>query len=94
MVEPEREKTMPEDMVAELMQYVQMETSQFPMNKRFAVERYMRTFLRRLTKIELRAAVRVFNKRGILHPDITYKINQASEGYDNYVMGNRKRYFR
>jgi hypothetical protein len=85
VVEPERKKAMPEDMVAELMQYVQMETSQFPMNKRFAVERYMRTFLRRLTKIELQAAVRVFHKRGILHPDITYKINQASEGYDNFM---------
>ena len=78
-------KGTPEDMVSDLMQYVYMETSQFPINKRFAVERYMRTFLRRLTKNELEAALRIFHRRGILHPDITYKINQASEGYDNFI---------
>lgn len=89
MIEPERRKAMPEDMVSDLMQYVKMETSQFPMNKRFAVERYMRTFLRRLTKNELEAALRIFHKRGILHPDITYKINQASEGYDNHMAHKR-----
>ena len=85
MVQPERNKATPEDMVSDLMQYVYMETSQFPMHKRFAVERYMRTFLRRLTKNELEAALRIFYRRGILHPDITYKINQASEGYDNFI---------
>ena len=89
MIEPERRKAMPEDMVSDLMQYVKMETSQFPMNKRSAVERYMRTFLRRLTKNELEAALRIFHKRGILHPDITYKINQASEGYDNHMAHKR-----
>lgn len=92
MIEPERRKAMPEDMVSELMQYVQMETDKFPVKKRFAADRYMRTFLRRLTKRELEAAIWVFHKRGILHPDITYKINQASEGYDNYMAHKGKRY--
>ena len=79
-----------EDMVSELMQYIQMVTGGFAMHKRFAVERYMRTFLRRLTKGELNAAIRVFHTRGFLHPDITYKINQASEGYDNHMAHKRK----
>ena len=83
---------MPEDMVAELMQYVQMVTDKFPMHKRFAVERYMRTFLRSLTKRELRAALWLYNKRGILHPDIIYKINYASEHYDKYMAHKWKRY--
>jgi len=85
MEETRMPKGTPEDMVSDLMQYVYIETSQFPINKRFAVERYMRTFLRRLTKNELEAALRIFYRRGILHPDITYKINQASEGYDNFI---------
>jgi len=33
MVQSERNKATPEDMVSDLMQYVQMETSQFPMHK-------------------------------------------------------------
>lgn len=85
MEETRMPKGTPEDMVSDLMQYVYIETSKFPINKRFAVERYMRTFLRRLTKNELEAALRVFYRRGILHPDIIYKINQASEGYDNFI---------
>ena len=85
MEETRMPKGTPEDMVSDLMQYVYIETSKFPINKRFAVERYMRTFLRRLTKNELEAALRIFHRRGILHPDITYKINQASEGYDNFI---------
>lgn len=85
MEETRMPKGTPEDMVSDLMQYVYIETSKFPINKRFAVERYMRTFLRRLTKMELQAAIWVFNNKGILHPDIDYKMNQASEGYDKFM---------
>lgn len=85
-----------EELVSGLMQHVQMLIygRYYPDNKRLAVERYMRSYLRALTLGELRAYINLFKRRGILQPDVVHKVDQASEGYDNYVMGNRKRYSR
>lgn len=53
--------------------------------KRQAVERYMRTYLRALTGIELDFEVRYTDTNASLSPTIDFKINQACTGYDNFV---------
>lgn len=74
-----------EDIVSNLMVLVQMQTGEFPRSKNLAVDRYMRTFLRSLTKYELEIANQVYKNSYSLVPDIEFKINQASEGYDRFM---------
>jgi len=74
-----------EDIVSNLMVLVQMQTAKFPRPKKLAVDRYMRTFLRSLTKYELEIANQVYKNSFSLVPDIEFKINQASEGYDRFM---------
>ena len=80
-----------EDPVSKLMVYVTLETSNYPRSKKFAVDRYMRTFLRSLTRIELEFASRFYKTNGFLDPDLTFKINQASNGYDRYIISHSSR---
>ena len=74
-----------EDIVSYLMALVQIQTGKFPRSKQLAVDRYMRTFIRSLTKLELKIADQVFNNSYALVPDIEFKILQASEGYDRFM---------
>lgn len=53
--------------------------------KRQAVERYMRTYLRALTRAELDFEVRYTDTNASLTPTIVFKIEQASLGYDRYM---------
>ena len=48
-------------------------------------DRYMRTFIRSLTKLELEIAYQVCRNSYVLVPDIEFKIVQASEGYDRFM---------
>ena len=74
-----------EDIVSNLMVLVQMQTGEFPRSKQLAVDRYMRTFLRSLTKYELEVANQVYRNSDALVPDIEFKVVQASEGYDRFM---------
>jgi len=78
-----------EDLVSILMVYVSRETRDFTTAKRLAVERYMRTLLRALTRAELELALKVCQGSQSLDPDLAFKINQASKGYDRYMSGKR-----
>lgn len=78
-----------EDLVSILMVYVSRETRDFTTAKRLAVERYMRTLLRALTKAELELALKVCQGSQSLDPDLAFKVNQASKGYDRYMSGKR-----
>lgn len=74
-----------EVLISALMLYVSAETTGFPTAKRLAVERYMRTVLRSLTRIELESACKVCEATLSLEPDLAFKLNQASKGYDRYM---------
>lgn len=74
-----------EDLVSDLMIFVSLETNSFPTPKRLAVERYMRTVLRSFTRYELEFALSFYRTNGFLDPDLTFKINQASKGYDRFM---------
>jgi len=78
-----------EDLVSILMVYVSRETRDFTTAKRLAVERYMRTLLRALTRAELELALKVCQGSQSLDPDLAFKVNQASKGYDRYMSGKR-----
>lgn len=75
-----------EDIVSNLMILVQMQTYNFPRSKQLAVDRYMRTFIRSLTKYELTVANQIYHDSDALIPDIEFKIVQASEGYDRFMV--------
>lgn len=53
--------------------------------KRQAVGRYMRTYLRALTLPELEFELKFADANGFVSPDIGFKINQASKGYDRFM---------
>jgi hypothetical protein len=53
--------------------------------KRQAVERYMRTYLRALTRAELDFELRYTDANASLSPTIEFKIRQASKGYDQFM---------
>lgn len=61
------------------------------MRKRLAVERYMRTYLKTLSTIELEYAMRFLERRSREHRaerlpiEIEYKVKQASQGYDDFM---------
>ena len=76
-----------EELVSDLMHHVQMLIYEryYPDNKRLAVERYMRSYLRASTLGELKLYIRLFKSRGILQGDVVHKVDQASEGYDNFM---------
>jgi len=78
-----------EDLVSILMVYVSRETRDFTTAKRLAVERYMRTLLRALTRAELELDLKVCQGSQSLDPDLAFKVNQASKGYDRYMSGQR-----
>ena len=80
-----------EDLVSDLMIVVSLETGRFPTPKKQAVERYMRTFLRASTKCELEFAIVFYRTNYFLDPDLTFKIDQASEGYDRYMSKRSRR---
>ncbi|MFC2022298.1 hypothetical protein ACFLTR_03715 [Chloroflexota bacterium] len=94
MVDEKKERKTKEELVSDLMYQAQMLIwgRNYPDKKRLAVERYMRSFISALTLGELQSHIGLFRKRGILQYDIVSTVDQASEGYDDYVMGNRKRY--
>ena len=74
-----------EDMISDLMIFVHLKTIEFPMPKRHAVDRYMRTVLRSLTKMELKLALDVCKVNGFLDPDLAFKLDQAGRGYDRFM---------
>ncbi len=78
-----------EDLISALMWHVSQETRKFSKAKRLAVERYMRTFLRALTRGELDLALKMCDGGQCLDPDLAFKVNQASTGYDRYMSGKR-----
>ncbi len=78
-----------EDLMSALMWHVSLETGNFSKAKRLAVERYMRTFLRALTRGELDLALKICDEAQRLDPDLAFKVNQASTGYDRYMSRNR-----
>ena len=80
-----------EGLVSKLMVYVSIVTGKYHRPKNFAVERYMRTFIRSLTIIELEMAIGYYQTNLFLDPDITYKIEQASDGYDRYMTSRASR---
>jgi hypothetical protein len=53
--------------------------------KRHAVERYMRTYLRSLTNVELEFELKFAETNGFVSPTIQFKIDQASKGYDRFM---------
>jgi len=73
------------------MIYVTSITSKYPRVKKFAVDRYMRTFLRSLTILELEMAIRFYQVNLFLDPDVMFKIGQASDGYDRYMTSRATR---
>jgi len=50
-----------------------------------AVERYMRTYLRGLTTVELEFEAKYTDDNAELSPPIVFKLKQASNGYDRYM---------
>ena len=83
-----------EDLVSNLMLFVTLETGKLPRPKRLAVERYMRTFVKSLTRHELELYIGFYATNRSLDPDLTFKINQASEGYNRYMsMRSRRQYY-
>jgi len=80
-----------EDFVSVLMTFVSWETRRFSRPKKQAVDRYMRTFLRALTRFELEMAIRFHETNGFLDPDLAFKIDQASKGYDRYMSRRSRR---
>lgn len=74
-----------EDMESDLMEFIHTETGNFPMSKKMAVDRYMRKVLRALTTSELNLAIQIWDRNHSHHPDIIFKISQASEGYDRFM---------
>jgi len=73
-----------EDMISEVMITVQTFTDDYPQPKKLAVDRYMRTVLRALTRHELKLAYSSYRFRE-LTPDLEFKLNQASRGYDHFM---------
>ena len=53
-------------------------------HKKQAVERYMRSYLRALTKMELGYELEI-SSMGVLSDMLQYKLDQASAGYDNFM---------
>jgi len=53
--------------------------------KKQAVGRYMRTYLRALTLPELEFELNFSDVNGFVSPNIEFKINQASKGYDRFM---------
>jgi len=58
--------------------------------KRQAVERYMRTYLRSLTNVELEFELKFAETNGFVSPTIQFKIDQASMGYDRFMARRSK----
>jgi len=58
--------------------------------KRQAVERYMRTYLRSLTNVELEFELKFAETNGFVSPTIQFKIDQASKGYDRFMARRSK----
>jgi len=61
-------------------------------HKRLAIMRYMKTYIYRMANYEVEKATEEVKKaiklgEGVdkLAPDLAYKLNQASEGYDNWM---------
>lgn len=61
-------------------------------HKRLAIMRYMKTYIYRMANYEVEKAIEEAKKavnlgEGVdkLAPDLAYKLNQASEGYDNWM---------
>lgn len=77
-----------EDAISDLMMQIPLAMNECPRHKRFAIERYMRTFLRSLTLYELQSALEYYDTNRELYPDVAYKVAQAAEGYD-YFMAKR-----
>ena len=74
-----------EDLISSLMVFMSFATRGFTRAKRLAVERYMRTFLRSLTRTELEVSFKCCTGTGSLDPDLAFKLDQASKGYDRYM---------
>ena len=74
-----------ENLISALMLYVSCVTIDFPTPKKLAVERYMRTVLRSLTRIELELACKFCKTARSLQPDLAFKVDQASKGYDRFM---------
>jgi len=53
-------------------------------HRKQAIERYMRSYLRALTKMELGYELE-FSSMGVLSDMLQYKLDQASAGYDNFM---------
>ena len=61
-------------------------------HKRLAVMRYMKTYIYRMADCEVdeavkegKRALKLGEDRDLLAPDLAYKFNQASKGYDNWM---------
>ncbi len=74
-----------EDIISHLMGQVLLAMNECPTHKRFAIERYMRTFLRSLTLHELQSALEYYDTNIELYPDIAYKVDRAAKGYDRFM---------
>ena len=74
-----------EDLLSALMMYVYLKGREFSTAKMLAVERYMRTYIRALTRGELEMALNACDASQSLDPDLAFKFNQTSMGYDRYV---------
>ncbi len=53
--------------------------------KRQAGERYMRSYLRALTVLELEFELKYYDTNGSISPTLQFKVDQASNGYDKFM---------
>ena len=78
------EKMDKEDMVGYLVGALISPKIEGSEHKKQAVERYMRSYLRALTKMELGYELE-FSSMGGLSDSLQYKLDQASAGYDKFM---------
>ena len=68
-----------------LMEAVEMKLGKMPIHKRLSVLRYMKTYIRFMADFEVDEAIRLDEGKGKLSPELEYKLEQASKGYDNWM---------
>lgn len=78
-----------EDLVAAILVELPISREVSTENKRQALERYMRTYLRGLTPFELEFELKhIDNNRhqdSGLSPTLRFRLNKASQGYDAFM---------
>jgi len=59
-------------------------------NKLYAIERYMRTYLRGLTPFELEFELKYWDDNKDISPALRFRVQKASDGYDAFMRQRSK----